>query len=87
MSRTMCPSCRSIMSRAWATALGVAGRQPHHLQAVAERGERVAQLVGQQGEELVLPAVGLLQRLLGPLPVGDVVRQPEDADRPGPPRR
>ena len=67
--------------------VGVARRQPHHLQAVADRGERVAQLVGEQREELVLPPVGLLQRLLGPLPVGDVVRQPEDADRRGPRRR
>ena len=66
MSRTMCPSWRSIMARACATAFSVAAGEPHHLQAVAERGERVAQLVGQQGEELVLLAVGLPEVLLGP---------------------
>ncbi len=62
--------------------VGVAGREPHHLQAVAQRGQRVAQLVGQQREELVLAAVRLPERLLGPLPLGDVagdLRRPDDA--------
>ena len=61
MSRTMCPSCRSIMPRAWVTVAGVACREPHHLEAVAERGERVPQLVGQQREEFVLAPVLLPQ--------------------------
>ena len=52
--------------------VGVAGREPHHLQAVAERGQRVAQLVGQQGEELVLPPVLLPQGVLHPPPFRDV---------------
>ena len=45
--------------------VGVAAGEPHDLQAVAERGERVAQLVGQQREELVLAPVGLPERLRG----------------------
>ena len=40
-------------------------RQADDLQAVADRGQRVPQLVGQQGEELVLLPVGLPQRVLG----------------------
>ena len=46
--------------------------QSEDLQGVADRGQRVAQLVGQRRQELVLAAVGLPQRLLGPLALGDV---------------
>ena len=49
------------------------------LDGVADGGERVAQLVGEHGQELVLAAVGLRQLgepspelLLQPLPLGDV---------------
>ena len=80
--RTMWPSWRSIISRAWATALGVAGREPHHLQAVAQRCQRIAQLVRQEREELVLAAVRLAQRLLRPLPLGDVAGDLGRADDP-----
>ena len=72
MSLTMCPSCRSIIPLAWATATGVAFREPHHLEAVAQRGQRVPQLVGQQGEELVLAPVLLPHRVFHPPPVRDV---------------
>ena len=82
MSRTMCPSCRSIIARAWATGVGVAVRQPHHLEAVAERGQRVPQLVGQQGEELVLAPVLLAQLAVEPGVLdrdgGDVCQLDED---------
>ena len=75
ISRTMCESCRSIMSRACAADVRVAARQPQHLQAVADRRQRVPQLVGQQGDEVVLLAVGLAQILLHPPPLGDVPHQ------------
>jgi hypothetical protein len=41
----------------------------HDLQRVADRRQRVAQLVGERGEELVLAAVGVAQRLLGDAPL------------------
>ncbi len=61
----------------------------HQLDSVADRGERVAQLVGQHGEELVLAAVGG-HELLGPpaqllfqaLALGDVELRAPDADEP-----
>ena len=56
------------------------GVQAQGLDGVADRGERVAQLVGQESEEAVLPAVGLgelgglpPQLLLQALALGDVV--------------
>jgi len=48
------------------------------VQADADRRERVAELMGEHAEELVLPPVRLAQRLLGFLAPGDVH---EDADR------
>ena len=44
----------------------VAVRPPHQVQRVADRGQGVAQLVGQGGEELVLAAVRLLQLAVEP---------------------
>ena len=38
----------------------------HELHGVADRRERIAQLVRQHGKKLVLVAIGLLERLLGP---------------------
>ena len=78
ISRTMWPSCRSIMPRACGDGTGVAGREPHHLQAVAQRRQRIAQLVPER-EELVLAAVA--SRAPPPLPLGDVAR-PWSADDP-----
>ncbi len=43
--------------------LGALGRLAQDVQPVAKRRERIAQLVRQGGQELVLAAVGLLQRL------------------------
>ena len=40
----------------------VAAAHSHHLQAVADRGQRVAQFVGQRRQELVLATVGVLER-------------------------
>ena len=42
---------------------GRSPRQPQDLQRVANRRQRIAQLVGQRGEEFVLAAVGFPQRL------------------------
>ena len=59
------------------------------VEAVADRGERIAQLVAEHGEELVLAAVGLHellrpepQLLLGPLAVGDVAVDAGGSDQP-----
>ena len=48
------------------------GRQSQKLQAVPQRDHRIPQFVGQGCQELVLVAVGLLQRLLRSLTVGHV---------------
>ena len=48
------------------------GGEAEDLQGVADRGERVAKLMGQHGEELVLAAVGVPQRLFRALAVGDL---------------
>ena len=41
---------------------GVAAREPHHLQAVPNRGQGFPEFVGEERDEVVLPAVGLLER-------------------------
>ena len=68
------PTCRSSRSRCAAHRVAGVARQPHDLQGVADRGERVAQLVGERREELVLAPVGVAQcrrwrwrQFLGPL--------------------
>ena len=54
-------------------------REPQQVERIADRGERIAQLVGKDGEELVLAPVGVAQGELAPLQLGHV----EDrADRP-----
>ena len=53
------------------------GVEPGDLQARAKRGERVSQLVGQRRKELVLAAITVAQRLLGPSACGDVARGAE----------
>ena len=42
---------------------GVAAREPHHPQAVPNRGQGVPEFVGEERDEVVLDAVGLLERL------------------------
>jgi hypothetical protein len=51
----------------------VGGHAVEHLQAGADRRQRVAQLVRQCGQELVLAAVCIPQRPLGLHPFGDLV--------------
>ena len=50
----------------------VACCEPQDVQRIADRSERIAQLVREDRQELVLAAVGLLERLLGALAIGDV---------------
>ena len=47
-------------------------RQFQDLEAVQDRRQRIAQLVAERGQELVLAAVGGAQRLLDLLPLGEV---------------
>ena len=47
-----------------------------------DRGQRVAQLVGERGEELILLAIGVAKRLLVFFAVGDVARDLGCADDP-----
>ena len=63
--RAMCATWRSITSRLQARSGSAAPSRPRMRDAVADRRQRVAQLVRQRGEELVLAPVGLAQRLLG----------------------
>ena len=93
--RTMCVTWRSSTCRARAISAGVAVGAPQHLQREAHRRQRVAQLVGQDAQELVLAPVEQPQRLgvdaqrLGLARVGDVldgqqheVRRPAALDAP-----
>jgi hypothetical protein len=52
--------------------LGGLGPELQDGSGVAYRVQRVAQLVRQHRQELVLPPVGLAQRLLGEVELGDV---------------
>jgi hypothetical protein len=52
--------------------LGFAAGDAHHLERAADRGERIAQLVRQRRQELVLPPVGVTQRDLGELAIREV---------------
>src|SRR5690606_18971085 len=46
----------------------VIARQPDDLKAVPNRSQRVSQLVSKGGEEIILPAVGVLEALEQPEP-------------------
>ena len=72
MSRARCLTCRSMTSIAHSRSLLRRRQLARTCDGVADRRERVAQLVGEHRQELVLPPVGLPERLLGSLPVGDV---------------
>ena len=79
-SRTIWRSWRSIISRARrATARGRRRASLQDLERVAQRRERVAQLVRERREELVLAPVGVAQRLLGAAPL-DISRCSERFD-------
>ena len=60
-SRTRCATCRSMIVRSRSRAVDAA--QPHQLERGEDRRERVAQLVAEHRQELVLGAVGGLSRL------------------------
>ena len=53
---------------------------PEDLHGAADRGQRIAELVGEDGDELVLAAIGLPQRLLRLALRGDVGVRAEPAD-------
>ena len=50
------------------------------MQAVADRRQRVAQLVGESGKELVLAEVGFRQHLLGAFQLRNVLHDSTAAD-------
>ena len=60
---------------------GVDAGHAQQAQRVADRRQRVAQLVRQHGDEIVLAAVGLVQRQFGQLACGDVHRHAVVAQR------
>src|SRR5690606_24807523 len=49
------------------------------LDRVGNRRQRIAQFMGEHGEELVLPAVILPQPFFGTLPIGAVTDNPDEA--------
>ena len=61
ISRTRCAICRSITSRV-ARARSGSRSSPSSRRPFFKRRQGIAQFVGEDGEELVLAAVGLLQR-------------------------
>ena len=61
-SRARCCTCRSITSRGPLQLRRRPALGAQDLHGVADRGQRVAQLVGQHRQELVLAPVGLLER-------------------------
>ena len=50
--------------------------QLHDLDGVADRGQRIAELMGEHGEELVLALVGVFEGFDGSLEFGDVADDP-----------
>jgi hypothetical protein len=63
--------------------LRLGAAEAEELQGVGDGSQRVAQLVGEHRQELVLAAVGLRQRLLHALPLGDVRTDTDGAPAPG----
>ena len=61
--RVSCLSCRPMTSRAQATCSAAVFR-PQHVHGVRDRGERIAKLVRQHREELVLALVRLLDAVI-----------------------
>jgi hypothetical protein len=77
-SRTRWFTWRSMMSRAWVSTPPSGCRACIRVQRVAQRRERVAQLVRQRGQEFVLAPVGLAQRV--DRPAARLVRVQQCAD-------
>ena len=66
--RDMCRVCRSMTPRASPRGQGVGGlRRAQDMRRIRQRRERIAQLVGERGDEFVLGAIRGLQRVLLPL--------------------
>ena len=79
--RTMCADLPLHHARAArSTRSSPAPAHAQHVQRVADRRQRIAQLVRQHRQELVLAAVGLAQRLLGALALGDVDHRADEAE-------
>ena len=62
MSRVICSSWRIITARACAASASEMFGEPQDLDRRSDGRERVAQLVGERRQELVLPAVGAFER-------------------------
>ena len=87
MSRERCLTCRAMTSCDHSRCSSDPLRRAS-CDGVGDGGERVPQLVGEHGEELVLAPVGLLEPLglmpelvLHPFPLGEVEREPGHAQR------
>ena len=65
-SRARCRTCRSTTSRGLLDLGPLDAGQAEDVQGVADRGQRVAQLVGEHRQELVLAAVGLADLAVEP---------------------
>jgi hypothetical protein len=69
-----------MISLARRTVLAIERRGAQQLRRAGDRRQRIAQLVRQHGQELVLLAVRRAQLVLGQLALGDVAALDEDAD-------
>ena len=72
ISRARCLHWRAMTSLPHSSS-STPVRPPGELHGVADGGERVAELVGEHREELVLAAVRFFQGLLDSFPLGDVL--------------
>ena len=88
-SRTSCCSCRSIVSDGERAGSGIVLAALEHLEHVAERRQRIAQLVRQRRQELVLLTIGgrevgreLPQVVLEAAPLGHVLADGGEGHRP-----
>ena len=66
---------RAITSLVFFNSFSVAADDLQHIRARRDRGQGIAQLVGQHGKELVLSATRIQERLLRLTSLGDVAEQ------------
>ena len=64
VSRTSCCSCRSMIASARSFNDSSCPGPSHQFERIANRRQRIAQLVRQRRQELVLPPIGLAQHFL-----------------------
>ena len=76
--RVSCRTCRSMTSRHQSWTSSASGVH-QELDGVGDRGERIAQLMGQHGQELVLPPALLGDPVLRPPPLGHVAEDQHHA--------